>query len=109
MSVNAKEGEASDVERFSMVIQKMRQLRIQKTAIRLTRRSAVRSFDSSALQPDFTISDYRNPVKQPEFGALLPQLLCTSLFENLAALLRFDSFDVVYPSDRTSCIRTARG
>ncbi len=38
-----------------MVIQNMRQLRMQKIAIRLTIRSAVRSFESSALQPDFKI------------------------------------------------------
>src|SRR4051794_31323578 len=33
-------------------IQKIRQLRMQKTATRLVRRCAVLSFDSSALQPD---------------------------------------------------------
>ncbi|MDA9544769.1 hypothetical protein ACM43_09435 [Bradyrhizobium sp. CCBAU 45321] len=42
-------------ERLSIVIQKTRQLTMQKTAIRLTRRSAVRNFESSALQPDLRI------------------------------------------------------
>jgi hypothetical protein len=37
------------------VIQKMRQLMIQKTAIKFVRRWAVRSFDSSALQSDLRI------------------------------------------------------
>ncbi|MET4046104.1 hypothetical protein ABIC03_007843 [Bradyrhizobium sp. RT6a] len=40
---------------MSIVIQKTRQLRMQKTDIRLVRRWAVRSFDSSALQPDLRI------------------------------------------------------
>ncbi|MDF0492956.1 hypothetical protein [Bradyrhizobium yuanmingense] len=35
---------------MSIVIQKTRQLTMQKTAIRLTRRSAVRNFESSALE-----------------------------------------------------------
>jgi Antitoxin-like ribbon-helix-helix len=38
-----------------MVIQKIRQLMMQRVAIRFTSRSAVRSLDSSALQPDFKI------------------------------------------------------
>jgi hypothetical protein len=38
-----------------IVNQKTRHLRIQKTDIRLTRRSAVLSFKSSARQPDFSI------------------------------------------------------
>src|SRR4030095_15776955 len=42
-------------ERLIIVIQKIRQLRMQKTAIKLTSRSAVRSRDCSALQPDFKI------------------------------------------------------
>src|ERR1700722_13618606 len=33
----------------------MRQSRMQNMAMRFTRRSAVRSFDASALQPDFMI------------------------------------------------------
>ncbi len=41
--------------RLIVVIQKIRQLRMQYTEIRLTSRSAVRSLDSSALQPDFRI------------------------------------------------------
>ncbi len=41
-----------------MVIQKSRQLRIEKTAIRFTSRSAIRSLDASALQPDFKILWY---------------------------------------------------
>jgi hypothetical protein len=44
-----------DLVRLIIVIQKTRQLRMQRTAIRLTSRSAVRSFDSSALQQDFRI------------------------------------------------------
>jgi hypothetical protein len=36
-----------------MVIQNVRQLRMQKTAIGFVSRSAVRSRDSSALQPEF--------------------------------------------------------
>jgi hypothetical protein len=40
---------------LSIVIQKTRQLRMQKIEIRLARRWAVLSFDSSALQPDLTI------------------------------------------------------
>jgi hypothetical protein len=44
-----------ELARFSIVIQKIRQLRMQKTAIKFTSRSAVRSLDSSALQPDFKI------------------------------------------------------
>ena len=51
--VLASSGEAVGTTRFIMVIQKMRQLRTQNTAIRFTIRCAVRSFDASALQPDF--------------------------------------------------------
>ena len=40
---------------MSIVIQKIRQLRMQKTAISFARRSAVLSRASSALQPDFRI------------------------------------------------------
>jgi hypothetical protein len=49
--VNARVGFRYRVHRLSMVIQKMRQLRIQNVASRLTMRSAVRSFDCSARQP----------------------------------------------------------
>jgi hypothetical protein len=38
-----------------MVIQKMRQLTMQKIDIRFTSRSALRSLESSALQPDLRI------------------------------------------------------
>ena len=51
----ATSGEAVGARRFSIVIQKIRQLRIQNTAMRLASRSAVRSFEASALQPDFRI------------------------------------------------------
>ena len=54
-AVKATVGEIMGATRFTIVIQKMRQLRMQNTAIRLTIRSAARSFDSSALQPDFRI------------------------------------------------------
>jgi hypothetical protein len=43
------------ISRLSIVSQKILQLRMQNTDIRLTSRSAVRSCDSSALQPDFKI------------------------------------------------------
>ena len=39
----------------SIVSQKMRHPRMQNIASRLTSRSAVRSFECSALQPDFRI------------------------------------------------------
>src|ERR1700676_2356497 len=55
MSVSARFGGASGAERLSIVIQKTRQLRMQKTETRLVRRWAVLSFDSSALQPDLRI------------------------------------------------------
>src|SRR3954449_405344 len=55
MVVSARVGEAVGATRFIIVIQKMRQLRMQNTAIRLTIRSAARSLDASALQPDFRI------------------------------------------------------
>ena len=48
-------GEASGSARFIIVSQKILQLRMQKTAIRLASRAAVLSRDSSALQPDFRI------------------------------------------------------
>jgi hypothetical protein len=38
---------------LSIVIQKMRQLRMQNSEMRFANRSAVRNLDSSALQPDF--------------------------------------------------------
>ena len=40
---------------IDIVIQKTRQLRMQKTATKLVRRWAVLSFNSSALQPDLRI------------------------------------------------------
>ena len=55
MSVRAVVGCSSVAVRLIIVIQKIRQARMQKEEIRLTNRSAVRSFDSSALQPDFRI------------------------------------------------------
>lgn len=55
MSENTAAAGISEVERLSIVIQKIRQLRMQKTEIRFTSRSAVRSLDASALQPDFNI------------------------------------------------------
>src|SRR5712691_6563685 len=55
VTVNASVGSASGAERLSIVIQKTRQLRMQKTETRLVRRWAVLSFDSSALQPDLRI------------------------------------------------------
>src|SRR6266853_2098553 len=54
-AVNASVGEASGTARFIIVSQKILQLRMQKTAIKLVSRWAVRSRDSSALQPDFRI------------------------------------------------------
>ena len=48
-------GGASGADRLIIVIQNTRQLRMQKMEIKLTSRSAVLSFDSSALQPDFSI------------------------------------------------------
>lgn len=55
LSFSARVGGAPGAERLSIVIEKTLQLRIQKTEIRLVRRSAVRSFDSSALQPDLRV------------------------------------------------------
>lgn len=55
VAVNARVGGASGAERLSIVIQKTRQLRMQKSEIRLVRRWAVLSFDSSALQPALRI------------------------------------------------------
>ena len=53
--VKASVGRAFRVERFSIVSQKIRQPRTQNVASKLTSRSAVRSFDCSARQPDFII------------------------------------------------------
>jgi hypothetical protein len=53
--VSAIPGATSGADRLTMVIQKILQPIIQKVAIKFTKRSAVRSFDSSALQPDFII------------------------------------------------------
>src|SRR4051812_44443219 len=55
VSVKAIFGGTSGAERLSIVIQKTRQLRMQKSAIRLANRWAVLSFDSSTLQPDLRI------------------------------------------------------
>src|SRR4051812_44888327 len=55
VGVSAVSAGASGAVRLSMVSQKIRQLTIQYTAIKLARRSAVRSLDSSALQPDLRI------------------------------------------------------
>src|SRR5205807_7593059 len=55
MVVSARVGEAVGATRFIIVIQKMCQLRMQNTAIRLTILSAARSLEASALQPDFRI------------------------------------------------------
>ncbi len=51
----ASVGEAVGAARLVMVNQKIRQLKMQNVASRLTSRSAVLSFDSSALQPNFNI------------------------------------------------------
>src|SRR5665213_3417930 len=48
-------GAAFDEVRVRIVNQNTRQLRIQKTAMRLASRSAVRSLESSARQPDLRI------------------------------------------------------
>ena len=48
-------GEALGIARLIIVSQKMRQLRMHRIERKLTSRSAVRSFDASALQPDFRI------------------------------------------------------
>lgn len=53
--VNASAALACRVERLIIVNQKMRQLKMQNVASRLTSRSAVRSFDCSAWQPDYRI------------------------------------------------------
>ena len=53
--VSAVWGGASGAQRLSSVSQKTRHERMQKMAIRFVSRLAVRSCDSSALQPDFRI------------------------------------------------------
>lgn len=53
--VSGKEGLADPVVRFNFVSQKIRSLKVQRRARRLTRRSAVRSLDRSATQTDFKI------------------------------------------------------
>ena len=53
--VSGKEGLADPVLRFHFVSQKIRSLKVQERARRLTKRSAVRSLDRSATQPDFKI------------------------------------------------------
>lgn len=53
--VKARVGAASGHARLIIVSQKIRQPRIQNVARRLTKRSAVRSLERSAWQPDFRI------------------------------------------------------
>jgi len=53
--LKASSGAASGVVRFNIVIQKMRQLRMQRMAIKFTSRSAVLSFACSAWHPDLRI------------------------------------------------------
>ncbi len=55
ISVNTSLAVAGRADRLSIVIQKIRQLRRQKTAISLTSRSAVLSRAFSVWQPDFRI------------------------------------------------------
>jgi hypothetical protein len=55
VTVRASPGSASGAARFIMVSQKIRHARMQKMAMRLTSRSAVRSLASSARQPDLRI------------------------------------------------------
>ena len=54
-SVRADWGGASGAILLTIVVQKMRQLRMQDTAISLVNRSAVRSRAASTWQPDFRI------------------------------------------------------
>src|SRR5918998_5959795 len=54
-SVSADRGEALGAILLIIVVQKMRQRRMQKTAIGLVSRSAVRSRAASTRQPDFRI------------------------------------------------------
>ncbi len=54
-SVSTSRGDAFGAARLIMVIQNSRQARIQNIAMKLTRRSAVRSRASSARQPDLRI------------------------------------------------------
>src|SRR3954466_10014534 len=53
--VSASRASLLGATRLIIVIQNTRQLRMQKTAISFTRRSAVRSRACSARQPDFRI------------------------------------------------------
>ena len=55
VGVKATSAELSGLAWLDMVIQKTRQLTTAMIASSLTSRSAVRSFESSALQPDFMI------------------------------------------------------
>jgi hypothetical protein len=55
ISVSAERGGASGTILLIIVVQKMRQLRMQNTAISLVSRSAVRSRAASTRQPDFRI------------------------------------------------------
>ena len=64
VSVSAIVGDACEVVRLSIVNQKTRQLMMQKTAMRLASRSAVRSFESSALTAGFEdlVEDFDLPA-----------------------------------------------
>lgn len=55
MSLRASEAGALTADRLIIVIQNIRQLRMQNIEIRLASRSAVRNLESSALQPDLRI------------------------------------------------------
>src|SRR5579871_2008296 len=54
-AVSAQPGLSFGHTLFSIVNQKIRQPRMQNMATRLTRRSAARSFNFSALKPDLSI------------------------------------------------------
>lgn len=55
VGVKATSEELSGLARLDIVIQKTRQMTTAMIASSLTNRSAVRNFESSALQPDFMI------------------------------------------------------
>jgi hypothetical protein len=55
MLVSATSGDLTCATRFIILTQKILQLRMQKTAIRLAILSTVLSFEASARQPDFRI------------------------------------------------------
>jgi hypothetical protein len=70
--VTASWAGASGTHRLSMVNQKIRQLRMQNTEMRLAKRSAVRNLDSSALHPDlrnlWNISIFQRKAYQSSFS-----------------------------------------